>query len=274
MRSTLLLIGLIISPTLGMSQMLTPAEAQQRIEKATPPALPQEPRVPRPTTDAQDDRLRGKVRVMTDAVIASDGSTRKRWESYYDESGYLTKTIFYDYKGNPSQVQVFGYIDGKRVSKTSAGIRYDFDPAPIVPPAGDTVKRSQPAADKRYDSSFTYKYDALNRLAERAGYSSNGTLGGRTVYTYSGDTVETDSYNGSGDVYDREIDKFDSKGYLIEMSLPQPAGMYGDSIYRYKYESFDAAGNWLRATVTGKLGLYGGAQKDLQYTEVRTITYY
>jgi hypothetical protein len=274
MRSTVILIGLIIAPTPGISQMLTTAEVQKRIEKATPPLLPQEPRVARPTTDVQDDRLKGKVRVMTDAVIASDGSTRKRWESYYDASGYLTKTIFYDYSGNPSQVQVFGYIDGKRVSKTSASITYGYDPPPIVIPPGEAVTRSEPPVDNRYDSSFTYKYDALNRLAERAGYSSNSTLGGRTVYTYSGDTVETLSYNASGDQTDRKVEKFDSKGDVIEMSFPEPRGMHSNSIYRYKYEAFDPAGNWLRATVTGKLGLYGGAQKDLQYTEVRTITYF
>jgi hypothetical protein len=266
-------IFLSLLSSLSFAQSLTAAEARERIEKATPAALPQSPRVAKAQTDAQHEHLKGKVRIMTDAVIESDGTNRMRWEFYYDESGYLTKKVFYDYRGNPGDIRVFGYVDGKRVSR-SARITYEYNPPLMAPSALSAPSSPQAPSDKRYEYSYEVKFDDAKRPVEDILYSNNGTLVSREVYSYKGDTVESVSYDKSGKETDRTVERYDEKGNLVEKSFPRTDGSYGTSIYRYKYEAFDSHGNWLRATVTGKEGQYGGGQKDFQHTEIRTITYY
>lgn len=273
MKTAFLFIFLLTLPLLGFAQSLSPAEARERIDRATPEALPQSPRVSKARTDAQRERLKGKVRIVTDSVVEPDGTNRMRSESYYDESGYLTKRVLYDYRGNPWSIRVYGYIDGKRVSK-SASITYEYDPPPAMAPPGSGPRPTQAPADKRYEFSYEVKFDDSKRPVEDILYSNNGTLLSREIYSYNGDTVESVSYDKSGKETERTVRKDDAKDNLIEKSSPRTDGSYGTSIYRYKYETFDSHGNWLRATVVGKVDQYGGGQKDFQQTEIRTITYY
>ncbi len=271
MKILLPFLILLIVPTFGLAQVLTRAEALERIEKATPASLPQSPRVSKTKTDVEDERLKGRVRSITSAVLESDGATpRIRHEYFYDESGGLTKQVLYDHQGNPWSIRVFGYLDGKRISKGSY-ISYGYEPP--APPATKPAA-PEPPADTRYQYSDVFKYDDAKRLVEKLLYRNNGVLLSREVFSYNGDTVESTSYGGSGKVDRLTIAKYDKKGNLIETSSPHPDGAYGTSVYRYKYEAFDSQGNWTRATLTGKQGQYRGGQKDFQQTEIRTITYF
>lgn len=118
-----------------------------------------------------------------------------------------------------------------------------------------------------------FKADSQSKIQTLL-YRSNGVLLSREVFSYNGDTVESTTYYGSGKATSRTIAEYDKDGNLIEKSRPDPDGAYATSVYRYKYDAFDAHGNWTRATVTGKAGQYRGGQKDFQQTEIRTITYY
>ncbi|HEX6124808.1 MAG TPA: hypothetical protein VFZ23_05485 [Pyrinomonadaceae bacterium] len=271
MKTLLPFLILLIVPTFGFAQVLTRAEALERIEKATPASLPQSPRVPKAKTDVEDERLKGRVRSITYAVLESDSATpRLTRESFYDESGGLTKMVSYNFEGNPWTIRVFGYLDGKRISKGSY-ISYGYDPP--APPLRK-LATPEPPADTRFEYSEVFKHDDARRLVEKLLYRNNGVLLSREVFSYNGDTVESTTYDRSGKANSRTIAKYDKDGYLIEKSRPDPDGAYGTSVYRYKYDAFDAQGNWTRATVTGKAGQYGGGQKDFQQTEIRTITYY
>ena len=87
MKTLLPFLILLIVPTFGFAQVPTRAEALDRIEKETPPSLPQSPRVPKAKTDVEDERLKGRVRSITYAVLESDTATpRLSRESFYDES--------------------------------------------------------------------------------------------------------------------------------------------------------------------------------------------
>jgi hypothetical protein len=132
----------------------------------------------------------------------------------------------------------------------------------------------EPPADTRFEYCEVFKYDDAGRLVEKLLYRNNGVLISREVFSYNGDTVESTTYNRSGKANSRTIAKYDKDGNLIETSHQHPDGAYGTSVYRYKYDAFDAQGNWTRATVTGKAGQYRGGPKDFQQTEIRTITYY
>jgi hypothetical protein len=273
MKTVLSLFILAILPSIIISQDLSPSQIRERIDKATPAELPQSPRVAKSKSDAEDEHLKGKVRSVTEADLETDGKTLKlSLESFYDKEGALTKEISYDYRGNPWSITVYGYLDGKRVSN-SAEISYEYDPPPAAPPPG-TPRKVQAPADKRYEYSDVYKYDGAKRLIEKLLYRSNGSLVDRRVYSYSDSNVELVVYDESGKENSRTIEKYDSKGDLIEATYPHVGNRYGTSIYHYKYDEFDSHGNWVRRTLTGKEGQYGGSQKDFQGTEIRTITYY
>ncbi len=182
----------------------------------------------------------------------------------------LRKACHTTIKGDPWIIRVFGYLDGKRISKGSyLAYGYDLAAPPAIKPAAP-----EPPADTRYEYSDVFNYDNAKLLVETLLYRNNGVLLSREVFSYNGDTVESTTYNGSGKVNRLAIEKYDRDGNLIEASYPHPTGAYGTSVYRYKYEAFDSHGNWTRATLTGKAGQYRGGQKDFQQTEIRTITYY
>ena len=57
---------------------------------------------------------------VSSADLDGNGSPREkrdRSSDVYSESGALVKNIWYDYRGNPFNVSVYGYLSGKRVSK-------------------------------------------------------------------------------------------------------------------------------------------------------------
>lgn len=107
----------------------------KKIEEATPASLPQFPAAKRLKSDIENERLKGKVKSVTETEEDFSGTwyssgVKMSSEEFYNEDGNQIKSISYDYKGNPSDITVFGYINGMRVLK-SGSIDYEYNP-PLV----------------------------------------------------------------------------------------------------------------------------------------------
>jgi YD repeat-containing protein len=164
-------------------RLLSPAELMAaKVEEAAPP-LPQVPSADKLKSDAEDNSLKDKVKsVLTDGF---DVKNNRRWragEQHYDERGNLLKEVdFYD--GYPSTVTTWGYIDGRRASKT---VRIEFEDDQDQPYEhsylrnllSESEKEKDPGIlkDTRFTDRYEYKYDALGRMAERRVYRNSGKL--------------------------------------------------------------------------------------------------
>ena len=255
------------------------AVVAKRLEEATPKSLPQTPVVKKLKTDAQDDGLKGKVKFVSLSQEDLTGSwnvagIKKSIDDFYDEKGSKTKRIFYDYKGNPMTITVYGYIDGMRVSN-SGSLYFEYNP-PIMAIGSFETKPNplQKPADSRYEIKYEYKYDDKERLIETLTYQNNGELSRRYAYSYEGNKREESWFNKDGKIESKTIRLFDEKSNLIETTYIHPAKAYPDSKYNYTYDSFDEKGNWTKRTVKAKDGAYGGGYKEQNYIEYRKITYY
>ena len=246
----------------------------RRIAEATPKELPQSPIVKKLTTDSFDDGLKGKVKSVSVSrqSTGTGGEIQMESEEFYDKNGNSLKYIYYDYRGNPGTIDVYGYIDGKRVSQ-SGSIKYDYNPPPPMarkPAIGDPPA---PVADTRYGISYENKYDDKGRLQERYVYGNAGQLYSRTNYVYEINKVTRTSYNSANTVTSIATELLDAQSNVTEVFYPGSNG-YGDSSHKYSYEKFDKKGNWTKRIVTGKAGAYGGGQRDFQSTVYRTFTYH
>lgn len=253
------------------------AEAiRKRVEAATPKPLPQSPTVRRVASDAYDDGLKGKVKVIVEDVEDQSGEWSVQGRkpssvSYYDVHGYLTKKVSYDYRANPFEIKVYGYIDAKRVSKLNM-IHYEYDPPPMMmgpPPAPGTQNKR----DDRYSYQYVYSYDRAKRLREMRMFMNDGEPGMRYVYEYSGNEKEELAYTEDGTLNQKYVSVLDSKGNEIEWRVYDVK----DGSIRYKYlytYEFDATGNWLKRSSQKEVVRNGERRLEPGSINYRTITYY
>lgn len=251
------------------------AEVKRRVAEATPKPLPQEPVAKRAKTDAEDEGLQGRVKtVFTEAEDLSGtwSVSRRKPESmdYYNEQGNLTKAESYDYKGNPFDITVYGYLDGERVSKFST-IQYEYDPPPMLmtSAAGEPPLKYDP----RYSYKFKFKYDEKGNLTEKVFYGNNGKLWLRYVYSYKGQQREELVYDEKGSLNQKYLYTLDDKGNEIEETIFDVKDNSVERKYTYTYE-FDSEGNWIKR-VTKKLFTKEGKSSFEPYSVTyRTIAYY
>ena len=231
------------------------AELQKKIEAMKPPALPQEPIALRQTTDAQEDNLKGKVKkiISESEDLSGTWSVQGRKVSsvvYFNEGGNYIERDSYDSQGNPFQITMYGYIDGKRVSN-SRTTNYEYNPPAPMPMAKSTNEEPVKKADPRYEYSFEFKYKD-GKLVERQMVFSNGKKGLRYVSIYNGNQVEKLVYTEKDELNQKYLYTFDKDGNEIEQINYGLSNykFYGDRKYRYTYE-FDEKGNWIkRITLT------------------------
>lgn len=245
-----------------------------KIEEATPAPLPQEPRAKKLKSDAEDDNLKGKIKSAIEDTVNLPGTTRERFrEKYYDQQGYLTREIEFD-QGYPSSVEIWGSIEGSRVSRFE-GIEYDEDQRPprkeIIQSLMESPMTPENDGDTRYTTRYAYKYDPQGRLIETSLFDNRGSLDGRTTYTYAINRREKRSY-WDKEEHDHVADLTDEAGNTIEtIEYDEKGKMLGRTVHKYE---LDTAGNWIvqrtfeKKTVRGKVVL-----KPLWIT-YRTITYY
>lgn len=245
---------------------------------AEPGPLPQEPVAPRIRSDADDDGLHGKVKTVFQESqdLSGTWSVQGRKPSsmeYYNERGNLTKRESYDYKGNLSDITVYGYLDGARVSR-SKSIEHEYNPPPmmIASPSGE----ARPKSDSRYSNKFTFQYDDQKRLIEKSWLMNNGQPSIRYVYKYSGNPAnqrEELVYSADGSLNQRYLSILDDKGNEVEQTSFETRDGSVRGKYSYVYE-FDAQGNWIRRTTSKWTTKDGKSSYAPAYVDYRTISYY
>ncbi|HEX8277525.1 MAG TPA: hypothetical protein VF540_02480, partial [Segetibacter sp.] len=219
-----------------------------KIEEATPNALPQEPVVAKLKTDAQDKNLKGKVKSIIEENQDSSSKKREReTEEYYNELGNLTKRISFN-EDYPSDVTIWGYIDGQRVLKSNY-INFDDDQRPplrrmiITASAENNVKNPNLPKDTRYSVRKTYKYNEKGQLIEEQTHNNNGEIWSRNVFNYKGNEREELHYGQNGAQWSRTIEILDKDGNVIERNLMDAQDKIDSKIIS-TYE-YDAQGNWI-----------------------------
>lgn len=271
----------LLGPIFGSFKLITQAEVDAELSKKyeamKPPPLPQTPVVPRLTSDAEDEGFKGKIKKVVEESEDSSGTwgvQGRKMSSVenFDEKGALTQSDDYDSQGNPFQITVYGYINGKRVSNSKT-TNYEYDPPP--PPAVLPSKSSDvPKRDARYKYSFDYKYEN-GKLVESQLIYNNGRKGNRTVYKYSPNQVEELVYTEDGKLNQRYLSKLDPNGNKIEKTDFGLSNfdIYGDRHYKHSYE-FDTVGNWIKKITLRETKVNGVTSWQPAYITYRTITYY
>lgn len=254
------------------------AELQKKFEVMKPSALPQEPVAGKETTDAQDENLKGKVKkiVSESEDLSGTWSVQGRKPSsvtYFNKKGNYIEIDLYDSQGNPFQITMYGYIDGKRVSNSKT-TRYEYDPpAPMAMPKAKTeepVKKS----DSRFEYSFEYKYKD-GKLTEKQMVFNNGKKGLRYVSNYTDNQVEELVYTAEGELNQKYLVTLDKDGNEIEEINYGLSNykFYGDRKYRYTYE-FDEKGNWIKKTTSIETTENGVTSFKPSSVSYRTISYF
>ena len=251
------------------------AALKAEVAKAEPSPLPQEPVAKRDGTDAGDEGLRGKVKtVFTESEDLSGTwavQTRKpNSMEYYNAQGNLTKRESYDWKGNLSDITVYGYLDEARVSKWNT-IRHEYNPPPMMisPSPGE----AKPKYDPRYSNKFEFKYDDDKRLIERISINNDGKLWQRHVYKYSGNQLEHLVYSANGSLNQRYVSQLDDKGNSIEQTSYEVGGEKVRAKYSYAHE-FDAKGNWIKRRSSKWVTKDGRSYYEPASVYYQTIVYY
>jgi len=268
--------------TLSSFRALDAAELKKvKIEEATPEPLPQEPRAKRPTTDAQDENLKGKVQSFFEDIIYLPGTRRERSsEKYFDTIGNLTRDISFS-EGYPDLINIWGNIDGKRVS-LAAPVEFEHDQrppsreiimslmeSPREPPSANQVVIKE---DLRYSLSYTYKHDAQGRVIENSLFDNTGTFSDRVVFTYTDSRLDEVHYDSDGETYELISYLLDGRGNIIEKTeFDENDKPSGRSVHRY---TFDENGNWtVRRSFEKKMVRGKAILKPVSIT-YRTINYY
>lgn len=262
----------------AFSQTTKPVDYSQKIKEATPKPLPQTPVLKQQTTDAQDDNLKGKVKSLIEERQGFSGVEKpigKRMSliADYNEQGNYLRQVQFEYQGRPYGVSVYGYIDGARAS-LSKDILYG-DELYTTFPGGKKKPEEKPKPDSRYSYRYKYKY-ANGKLVEMQMIRNTGEKGMRYVYNYNGNQREYLAYTDEDELNQKYLYTLDDKGNDIESIYfnIRSAEPSINGKYRYKYESFDRAGNWTKRTNSEIVTEDGKETERLIAMEYRTITYY
>lgn len=271
-----------LAPIFASFKLITQAEIDAELSKKyaamMPAPLPQTPVVTRLTSDAEDEGFRGKIKKVVEESEDSSGTRGVQGRKissveYYDEKGALTQRDDYDSQGNPFQITVYGYIDGKRVSDSkTTSYGYDPPPAALSPKTEGTA--AQRKSDPRYEYSFEYKYEN-GKLVERQMMYNNGRKGMRSVYKYAPNQIEELVYTDEGKLNQRYLSNLDANNNVIEETNFGVVNfdIYGDRKYKHSYE-FDGAGNWVKKITLIEEKVNGVIRWQPAYVSYRTITYY
>ncbi len=259
-----------------ISQKEVDAELAKKYESMKPSPLPQSPVVAKQKSDAEDEGFKGKVKkvIRESEDLSGTWSVQGRkmsWVTYINEQGNRIQQDFYDFKGLPSSISVYGFIDSKRVSNDKSA-RYDDNP-PIMAPAPLSAKKEETLKpDNRYQMSYEYKY-LDGKVIEKVFRFNTGKFWMRYEYKYSKNKVEELVYSNDGKINQHYVSTLDDSGNEIEQTNLDVLKIYGEKKYRYEYE-FDAQGNWTKQT-TYKEEISSGVSSFKPYSvHHRTISYW
>jgi len=248
------------------------------IDANTPEALPQESVAKKEKSDAEDENIKGKVKtVVSESETVGEANSRNiNSIDDYDKHGNRLKHVYFDWAHNPSQITVYGYIDGARVSRDK-NIRRPYDPPAPMPRPKAPNAPPDPPRDNRYSTKHEIKC-ANGRISEKLTYGNAGNLWTRAVYNWKDkNQVEVLVYTSKGELNQKWIRTYDKNGDEVEAFTPDliPSKPYGNRRYVTKYDAYDKAGNWTTKTMVLKKVSEDGTEVEIgTYITHRTINYY
>lgn len=271
------LLLLAIFSIFGYAQKSPKEDFAKKIKEATPKPLPQMPVVKRLTSDAQDDGLKGKAKSLVEereALTSLEKPIGKRLSLIvdFDEQGNYLKKVYFEYRGRPYDVRVYGYIDNQRVSLSKS---IDFGGGFNTDNGGRPKSENRTKPDTRYDLKYEYKYEN-GKLTEMQLFDNKGSKSGRYVYKYKQNQMEKLAYTEDNELNSKYLYIFDEKGNesgRIDFNVRQ-AQIPASNKWQYQNVIFDEKGNWTKRTFS-KLEVENGKEvyKPIAI-EYRTITYY
>lgn len=287
-------------------RLLSPQEIEPRVtamvEELTPERLPLEPAPSRPTTDAQDAALKGRVKsVTTESEPYVDASLYGARElvsvENYDEQGSIVKTVAYR-NSRPARVRVYGIHKGDRAFRET--IR-------VWKSAADSKDKDEEPKPEQELYTIKYKYDSAGNLLEMRVLRDDGKLMESAKYDLKSKKV-THRYDSEYEAAPSHfversflemisiastpgkpqeiVSTLDVNGNSIEDAHQVPSGRYSrpDPIHmseehlltyrtdkeRHEYK-FDDHGNWIQRKTFALTKDKGPVATEITY---RTITYY
>lgn len=287
-------------------RLLSPQEIEPRVtvmvEELTPERLPLEPAPSRPTTDAQDAALKGRVKsVTTESEPYVDASLYGARElvsvENYDEQGNIVKTVAYR-NSRPARVRVYGIHKGDRAFRET--IR-------VWKSAADAKDKNEEPSPEQKLYTIKYKYDSAGNLLEMRVLRDDGKLMESAKYDLKSKKV-THRYDSEYEAAPSHfvvrsflemisiastpgkpqeiVSTLDVNGNSIEDAHQVPSGRYSrpDPIHmseehlltyrtdkeRHEYK-FDDHGNWIQRKTFALTKDKGPVATEITY---RTITYY
>lgn len=274
-RLAIIIYLLLPLPAIAAAQNLD-GTILKRIQDATPKPLPQSPRTPKVTSDAADEGLRGKVQKIVEEREDLSGTWSQQGRNFrsitdFDERGDYLKRVSFGSNGSPYEVNVYGFLEGSRVSLHKA----IYDGSGIsVGTVTSGVETKHLAFDPRYSYKYEYKFDK-DRIAEMRMILSNGEKGMRYVYKHTANRMEELVYGYNGKLNQKYITVFDTNGNEIEwhsiavINLPRP-----DRKHLIRIDATDSHKNWTMRTFLKLTSDNGKTKYEAAWVEYRTITYY
>lgn len=260
------------------SQTTKKIDYTKKIEEATPKPLPQSPVAEKLKSDAEDLRLKGKVKSLIEEREGLTGiekpiGKRLALIADFDGQGNYLKEVYFEYRGRPTDVTVYGYVDKQRASFSNS---VSFGDELRVTLVGDKPKaESKTKPDSRYEYIYEYKY-VDGKLAEMQMIRNTGAKGMRYVYNHKENQMEVLAYTDEGELNSKYVYIFDGKGNDIErldFNVHQPK-ITERGRFSFKYESFDKNGNWTKRIFSESEVENGKKVYKPVAIEYRTITYY
>ena len=256
------------------------------IEALTPPALPADPPVNRPTTDAQDAALKGPVKQILTEKEQAVGTTLLGERDLvsledFDQRGNLTRRVEY-LDQLPHAVRTYGHVNGNRVFREIRKF-----PNVVMPVQGRHSSIVQVPGEPK-DFIVKHKHDNDGRLLELRIFTDTGSQFEARVYSSNGKRLEHtyhEGYEAFGPMFGKstKVSKLDDNGNPVETSERKQAGTrpntrtVGGQIYtdreavfrtetaKHEYE-LDVRGNWIKRITKDSV-----RGPSVTY---RTITYY
>ena len=194
-----------------------------RISELTPSSFPEATkRIWAP--DRRAENLRGPVKSVVERKQDAEGDVALHsLRMTFDPSGAQTSAVRFDGSGMPEQVEVFGFENGLRVSRTRS------------------------AEDPTSEGTMLYRkrFDRYGRPFRTASFDSQGALTLKTVYERSGNSLVT--YIGDESVRFTTRSILNSYGDPIVTDFTAGNGERSRTItLHYRYFSRDRFGNWTK----------------------------
>jgi hypothetical protein len=193
--------------------------------------------------DKTHDGLKGAVKTVSLEIVRFDLVDGKKYVEKprvpaeirtYDEAGNQTRFEYYDDDGILQNTLVYDFIGKQRVAKSiDAPTRNAF--VRVIPlPKGTRI-------DPRYTYKYVHQYDAQDRRIQTLVYLSSGELWQRHTFKFRKNRMTHVLYS-RGRLNSKTEHNLDEQGN--ETSFIQYAEYIVADKTVYKYDEFDAQGNW------------------------------